>query len=175
VAARSNLPENTKESHEAGSRMGAGIQECDVTFTKDGQLVCRHDQCDLHTTTNILVTPLAAQCTRQFTPAQFDSTGKLVTPASAMGCSSEEHGETVGESEAPQLRQAVTALAEPLGEDPDEDDEDKVYTLEIRDGELVERTVSHGDGAWQCAKSARRRRARRSLPAPTIFGARADP
>lgn len=56
------FPEHTKESHEAGARMGAGIQECDVTFTNDGQLVCRHDQCDLHTTTNILVTPLAAMC-----------------------------------------------------------------------------------------------------------------
>jgi glycerophosphoryl diester phosphodiesterase len=28
------FPEHTKESHEAGARMGAGIQECDVTFTK---------------------------------------------------------------------------------------------------------------------------------------------
>ena len=56
--------------------MGAGIQECDVTFTNDGQLVCRHDQCDLHTTTNILLTPLAAQCTRPFSPAEFDATGK---------------------------------------------------------------------------------------------------
>ena len=71
------FPEHTKESHEAGARMGAGIQECDVTFTKDGQLVCRHDQCDLHTTTNILVTPLAAQCTKGFTPAVFDASGKL--------------------------------------------------------------------------------------------------
>ncbi len=35
--------------------MGAGIVECDVTFTKDHQLVCRHAQNDLHTTTNILV------------------------------------------------------------------------------------------------------------------------
>lgn len=26
-----------------------------VTFTKDKELVCRHAQCDLHTTTNILV------------------------------------------------------------------------------------------------------------------------
>ena len=26
-----------------------------VTFTKDRELVCRHAQCDLHTTTNILV------------------------------------------------------------------------------------------------------------------------
>ena len=52
--------------------MGAGILECDVTFTNDGQLVCRHDQCDLHTTTNILVTPLAAKCSEPFSPAEFD-------------------------------------------------------------------------------------------------------
>jgi glycerophosphoryl diester phosphodiesterase len=38
--------------------MGAGILECDVTFTRDRELVCRHAQCDLHTTTNILDTPL---------------------------------------------------------------------------------------------------------------------
>jgi glycerophosphoryl diester phosphodiesterase len=83
------FPEHTKENHEAGSRMGAGIQECDVTFTKDGELVCRHDQCDLHTTTNILVTPLAAQCTQQFSPAQFDASGNLITPASALCCTSD--------------------------------------------------------------------------------------
>jgi glycerophosphoryl diester phosphodiesterase len=83
------FPEHTKESHEAGARMGAGILECDVTFTKDGQLVCRHDQCDLHTTTNILVTPLAAQCSKPFSPAQFDATGKLVTAASALCCTSD--------------------------------------------------------------------------------------
>ena len=47
-----------------------GIQECDVTFTKDGQLVCRHDQCDLHTKTDILATPLAAKCTQGFVPAE---------------------------------------------------------------------------------------------------------
>ena len=29
------FPEHTKESYEAGARMGAGILECDVTFTKD--------------------------------------------------------------------------------------------------------------------------------------------
>ncbi len=57
------LPEHTKEAYEAGARMGAGIVECDVTFTKDGQLVCRHDECDLHTTTNIVDTPLNASCT----------------------------------------------------------------------------------------------------------------
>ncbi len=56
------FPEHTKESYEAAARMGAGIIECDVTFTKDGELVCRHDECDLHTTTNIVTTPLNSQC-----------------------------------------------------------------------------------------------------------------
>ena len=56
------FPEHSKESYEAAARMGAGIVECDVTFTKDKELVCRHSQCDLHTTTNILATPLAAKC-----------------------------------------------------------------------------------------------------------------
>lgn len=59
------FPEHTKESYEAAARMGAGILECDVTFTKDRELVCRHSQCDLHTTTNILATPLAAKCSVQ--------------------------------------------------------------------------------------------------------------
>jgi glycerophosphoryl diester phosphodiesterase len=57
------FPEHTKESYDAGARMGAGIVECDVTFTKDGALVCRHDECDLHTTTNIVDTPLNNACT----------------------------------------------------------------------------------------------------------------
>ncbi len=83
------IPEHTKESHEAGARMGAGIQECDVTFTKDGELVCRHDQCDLHTTTNILATPLAAACTQPFSPAQFDAAGKRTKAASALCCTSD--------------------------------------------------------------------------------------
>ena len=83
------FPEETKESYEAGARMGAGILECDVTFTKDGELVCRHDQCDLHTTTNILVTPLAAQCTHPFSQAQFDASGKLTKAASALCCTSD--------------------------------------------------------------------------------------
>ena len=83
------FPEHTLESHRAGARMGAGIQECDVTFTKDGELVCRHDQCDLHTTTNILTTPLAAQCTKPFVAATFDAAGAVVTPASALCCTSD--------------------------------------------------------------------------------------
>jgi glycerophosphoryl diester phosphodiesterase len=64
------FPEHTRQSYEAAARMGAGILECDVTFTKDRELVCRHAQCDLHTTTNILAVPeLAAKCSEPFTPA----------------------------------------------------------------------------------------------------------
>jgi len=64
------FPEHTKESYLAAIRSGAGIVECDVTFTKDKQLVCRHSQRDLHTTTDILAHPaLAKKCTVPFTPA----------------------------------------------------------------------------------------------------------
>ncbi len=63
------FPEHTEESYRAAARMGAGIIECDVTFTKDKQLVCRHAQDDLHTSTNILVTGLAHKCTQGFVPA----------------------------------------------------------------------------------------------------------
>lgn len=77
------FPEHTRESYEAAARMGAGVIECDVAFTKDLELVCRHAQNDLHTTTNILLTPLAKKCTKPFAPATFGDDGKLVTPASA--------------------------------------------------------------------------------------------
>ena len=77
------FPEHTAESYTAAARMGAGIVECDVTFTKDKELVCRHAQNDLHTTTNILVTPLAAKCTKAFTAATFDAAGNRLTTASA--------------------------------------------------------------------------------------------
>ncbi|MBM9510911.1 hypothetical protein JWH17_00785 [Desulfobulbus marinus] len=85
------FPEHTKESYEAAARMGAGIVECDVTFTKDTELVCRHSQCDLHTTTNILAIPeLAAKCSEPFTPAEFDAgTGELLKPAAANCCASD--------------------------------------------------------------------------------------
>ncbi len=73
------FPEHTVESYEAAVRMGAGVVECDVTFTKDKALVCRHAQNDLHTTTNILLTPLAAKCTKPFKP--YDPVTQ--TPASA--------------------------------------------------------------------------------------------
>jgi glycerophosphoryl diester phosphodiesterase len=83
------FPEHTKESYEAGRRMGAGILECDVTFTKDGELVCRHAQCDLHTTTNILATDLADTCRVPFTPAVFDANGDQVQAATALCCTTD--------------------------------------------------------------------------------------
>lgn len=83
------FPEHTKESYVAAARMGAGIVECDVTFTADRVLVCRHSQADLATTTNILVTDLASTCIQPFTPAEFDANGNLTTPASAVCRTSE--------------------------------------------------------------------------------------
>lgn len=77
------FPEHTKEAYVAGARMGAGIVECDVTFTSDGALVCRHAQNDLHTTTDILTTALASSCKVPFTPAVLGANGSVITPASA--------------------------------------------------------------------------------------------
>lgn len=78
------FPEETVESTMAGARMGAGILECDVVFTKDRGLVCRHSLCDLHTTTNILLHPeLAKKCTIPFTPAN------ATAPANALCCTSD--------------------------------------------------------------------------------------
>ena len=80
------FPEHTRESYLAAARMGAGILECDVTFTKDRQLVCRHSQCDLHTSTDILARPeLAAKCSKPFTPAD-PATGRK---AEAQCCTSD--------------------------------------------------------------------------------------
>jgi glycerophosphoryl diester phosphodiesterase len=80
------FPEHTRESYEAAARQGAGIVECDVTFTKDRELVCRHSQCDLATTTNILAIPeLAAKCSQPFIPAD-PATG---TPAQARCCTTD--------------------------------------------------------------------------------------
>jgi glycerophosphoryl diester phosphodiesterase len=70
------FPEHTKESYVAAARQGAGIIECDVAFTADKELVCRHSQSDLHTTTDILLRPeLAAKCSVPFSPAD-PATGK---------------------------------------------------------------------------------------------------
>ena len=67
------FPEHTVEGNRAAARMGAGILECDVAFTADLELVCRHAQDDLHTTTDILLTDLAQKCTEGFTPATADA------------------------------------------------------------------------------------------------------
>ena len=83
------FPEHTKESYMAAAKMGAGIVECDVTFTRDKELVCRHSQCDLQTTTNILATPLAAKCSKPFQPALFDDAGNMIQAASARCCTSD--------------------------------------------------------------------------------------
>lgn len=73
------FPEHTREGVLAAARMGAGVIECDVAFTRDRQLVCRHAQCDLHTTTDILARPdLAAKCTQDFQPAD-PATGRKAT------------------------------------------------------------------------------------------------
>jgi glycerophosphoryl diester phosphodiesterase len=84
------FPEHTLESYVAAARQGAGIVECDVTFTKDGELVCRHSQCDLHTTTDIVTFPeLNAKCEQPFVPATYDASGNLVTEATARCCTSD--------------------------------------------------------------------------------------
>lgn len=78
------FPEHSRESYVAAIQQGAGIVECDVTFTADQQLVCRHAQCDLHQTTDILLRPeLAAKCAEPFRPATATS------GASARCCTSD--------------------------------------------------------------------------------------
>lgn len=80
------FPEHTREGYVAAARMGAGVMECDIAFTKDLQLVCRHAQCDLHTTTDILARPeLASKCSKGFEPAD-PATGRK---ASAKCCTSD--------------------------------------------------------------------------------------
>ena len=67
------FPEHTRESYEAGARMGAGILECDVTFTSDKSSCAgiRSATCTPRPTSS--PTPLAAKCSVPFTPAQFDA------------------------------------------------------------------------------------------------------
>ncbi|KAI5294986.1 hypothetical protein KEM56_005737 [Ascosphaera pollenicola] len=78
--------EHSEQGWRAAARMGAGVIECDATFTKDRELVCRHSMCDLHSTTNILTKPeLAKKCTKHFEPAD-PKTGKK---ASAKCCTTD--------------------------------------------------------------------------------------
>ena len=70
------FPEHTKESHEAGARMGAGILECDVTFTRTASSSAA--------TTSATCTPPRTsssrrwphKCSEPFTPAVFDAGGQ---------------------------------------------------------------------------------------------------
>ena len=77
------FPEHTDRGHDASLRMGAAVVECDINLTKDKQLICRHERCDLHLTTNVLMTPLASKCTQQFRPASGNR------PATAKCCTTD--------------------------------------------------------------------------------------
>ena len=81
------FPEHTLESYIAGAQGGAGILECDVAFTADEELVCRHSQCDLHYTTNIVETELAEKCS--VPPAFDDANGELTNAADIRCCTSD--------------------------------------------------------------------------------------
>ncbi|WP_245947753.1 glycerophosphodiester phosphodiesterase family protein [Billgrantia montanilacus] len=81
------FPEHTLESYLAGAQGGAGVIECDVTFTADQELVCRHGQCDLHYTTNIVETDLVEKCS---VPPEFDpDSGELTNAADIQCCTSD--------------------------------------------------------------------------------------
>lgn len=105
------FPEHTRESYIAAARMGAGTVECDVTFTKDRVLVCRHAQCDLHSTTNIVTTDLAQKCS---VPPIVDKQGKLTNAAEIRCCASDltlsEFKSLAGKMDAVNL--AATTLRE---------------------------------------------------------------
>ena len=74
--------------------------ECDVSFTSDRELVCRHSNCDLHYTTNILATNLASKCSKPFKPYN----AKTGAEATAECCTSDitlaEFKSLCGEMEA---------------------------------------------------------------------------
>lgn len=113
-------PEHTRESYVAAARQGAGYVECDVTFTADLELVCRHSQCDLHTTTDVLATPLAEKCRVPFTPARINPDGSLATEAAALCCTSElTLDEFLSLEGKPDIHDpAATDVRHYLGEDP---------------------------------------------------------
>ncbi len=90
-------PEHTKESYMAAIRMGAGILECDVAFTKDKQLVCRHSHADLHTTTDILAhEALAKKCTKTFTAANQQKDQKAKAECRTSDITLEEYQSLTG-------------------------------------------------------------------------------
>lgn len=74
-------------NRDAASPVGAAA-ECDVAVTVDMVPVCRHSQCDLHSTTDVLWRPdLASKCSVPFRPARFAEDGAtLLEPAFALCC-----------------------------------------------------------------------------------------
>ncbi len=105
------FPEHTLESYVAAARMGAGIVECDVAFTADRELVCRHAQDDLHTTTNIVTIPaLNAKCTQPFVPAD---------PAAGLPARAECHTSDITLAEFKSLKGKMDAF-NPMATTPEE-------------------------------------------------------
>eukprot|EP00928_Gymnodinium_smaydae_P000631 TRINITY_DN10240_c0_g2_i1.p1 TRINITY_DN10240_c0_g2~~TRINITY_DN10240_c0_g2_i1.p1 ORF type:complete len:586 (+),score=84.14 TRINITY_DN10240_c0_g2_i1:63-1760(+) len=63
-------PEESYTSLRIGAESGAGYLECDVSPTSDLELVCRHSNCDLDSTTDLVTKhpDLNAKCTEPFVP-----------------------------------------------------------------------------------------------------------
>jgi len=104
------FPEHTRESYVAAAQMGAGLIECDVAFTKDKALVCRHSQCDLHETTNILETALAKHCssetkccTSDITLAQFKTLKSKRFVPKSVGAAKAKRGTLMSHKESIEL------------------------------------------------------------------------
>ena len=113
------FPEHTLESYLAAANMGAGVIECDVTFTRDRELVCRHAQCDLHTTTDIAATPLAGKCR---VPPVLAADGTLTNAADIRCCASDitlaEFKRLQGKMDA--ADKTATSIEAYLAETPDD-------------------------------------------------------
>ena len=121
------FPEHTLEGYLAAARMGAGIIECDVTFTKDRELVCRHSQCDLHTTTDVLARedlrwkcsvpsplnfplPVSCQTAALQVLHQRHHTGRVQVALRQNGCGKPQRDHHRGVHETPRPRLAHRSL-----------------------------------------------------------------
>lgn len=63
-------PEETIPSWQIGAASGAGYLECDVSVTKDLDFTCRHSNCDLQFTTDLIENhpDLNAKCSKPWVP-----------------------------------------------------------------------------------------------------------
>ena len=112
-------PEHSREGYVAAAEMGAGLIECDAVPTKDGELVCRHSECDLATTTNILQTPLARKCSQPFSGATIMSnadakccTSDLTLKEFTTLCARADVSDTTAKSEHEFLKRAESPIIE---------------------------------------------------------------